>query len=224
MSGDGASVGEQADIILGASTGLPPIYLPTGNGGGCVESGPFKDMQVNMGPVALDAPGGVVVTNPDGPLAYNPRCLKRDLSNAVNANYANATAILSNILKPQTVADFQLQLQGIPGSGNIGVHGGGHYSLGGDPGRDVYVSPSDPAFYLHHAMIDRVWWIWQMLSPIKRQYSDSAISGTKTFMDMPPSDDATLDDLVDIGYTGAEPIAIRDLMSTLGGPFCYVYL
>ena len=224
MSGNGEYIGPQPDIVLGASTGLPPIYLPTGTGGGCVTSGPFKNMTVNLGPAALDSPGGITVTNPDGPLSWNPRCLKRDLTTAVNTAYANATAILSNVLGPQTVYDFQMQMQGIPGSGNLGVHGGGHYSLGGDPGRDVYVSPGDPAFYLHHGMIDRTWWMWQMLDPAQRIYSDDAISGTNTFFDQPPSANTTLDDFVEFGYAAGPPRKIRELMSTTGGPFCYVYL
>ncbi|KMU76698.1 hypothetical protein CISG_05841 [Coccidioides immitis RMSCC 3703] len=87
-------------------------------------------------------------------------------------------------------------MQGIPGSGSIGVHGGGHYAMGGDPGRDVFVSPGDPAFFFHHAMIDRVWWIWQNLDLKNRQ---NAIHGTGTFLNDPPSPDTTLDTMVDLG-------------------------
>ncbi|KAF4344290.1 monophenol monooxygenase (tyrosinase) [Fusarium beomiforme] len=222
LSGDGEFIPNQPDIVLGASSGLPPIYLPAGSGGGCVKSGPFKDMKVNLGPAALDLPGGGVAANPN-PLDYNPRCLKRDLSDAVNRRFANATSILNNILKPKTVLDFQMQMQGVPGTGDIGIHGGGHYSLGGDPGRDVFTSPGDPAFYLHHSMIDRVWWIWQMLDPKERVSGKNAVQGTNTFLDMPPSAETTLDDYVNIGWVGPER-QIKDLMSTLSGPFCYVYL
>ncbi|KAI9163137.1 Tyrosinase-like protein orsC [Paramyrothecium foliicola] len=224
MSGNGEFVQSEGDIILGASSGLPPIYLPTGNGGGCVKSGPFKDMVVNLGPAALDSPGGVVVANPNGPLSHNPRCLSRDLTDKVNQDYANVTAIVDLITKTQNVADFQLQMQGAPGSGNIGVHGGGHYSLGGDPGRDVFTSPGDPAFYLHHAMIDRVWWIWQTLCPSQRMRGEAAISGTRTFFNQPPSPNATLEDLLDYGFAAGPPLQIKDALSTLAGPFCYVYL
>ncbi|RSM02270.1 hypothetical protein CDV31_010990 [Fusarium ambrosium] len=222
MSGDGEYIPDRPDVILGASSGLPPVYLPTGNGGGCVTSGPFKDMKVNLGPAALDLPGGVVeaVANP---LEYNPRCLKRDLGDAVNRRYANATSVLRNILQPKNAYDFQMQMQGIPGSGDIGIHGGGHYSLGGDPGNDVFTSPGDPAFYLHHAMIDRVWWIWQMLSPKERQYGKAALMGTNTFLDIPASNATTFEDYVNFGWAG-ESRQIKDLMSTLSGPFCYVYL
>lgn len=222
MGSDGAYIPGQEDVVLGASTGLPPIYLPAGSGGGCVKTGPFKDMSVNLGPAALDLPGGTSLSV-SNPLAWNPRCLKRDLSNAVNTRYSNATGILNNILKPKNVYDFQMMMQGVPGGGDIGIHGGGHYSLGGDPGRDVYTSPGDPAFYLHHSMIDRVWWIWQMLSPAKRMYSDLALMGTNTFLDIPASANTTFDDYVEYGWAG-EKQQIKDLMSTLDGPFCYVYL
>lgn len=222
LSGDGEFIPDREDIVLGASSGLPPIYLPAGTGGGCVTSGPFKDMKVNLGPAALDLPGGQVEAAAD-PLAYNPRCLSRDLSDVVNQRYANASAVLSNLIKPQNVYDFQMQMQGVPGSGSIGIHGGGHYTIGGDPGRDVFTSPGDPIFYLHHSQIDRVWWIWQMLKPSERISGPKALIGTNTFLDNPPSANTTYDDFVNYGYAGPER-QIKDLMSTVSGPFCYVYL
>ncbi|KAI3544086.1 hypothetical protein CSPX01_05841 [Colletotrichum filicis] len=223
MSGNGDFVPGREPIRLGGQNGLPIIELPVGTGGGCVNSGPFKNMTVNLGPAALDLPGGISEANPNGPLTYNPRCLKRDLTTEVNLLFANVTAVLSNILQPQNVYDFQMQMQGVPGSGNIGIHGGGHYSLGGDPGRDVFTSPGDPVFYLHHSMIDRVWWMWQMLSPQVRQYGATALSGTNTFLDQPPSANTTMDDVLQYGWVG-ESLKIRDAMSTVAGPFCYVYL
>jgi tyrosinase len=155
------------------------------------------------------------------PLDYNPRCLKRDLSTAILQRFSNATAVVKQILDNKDIWDFQMVMQGVPGSGSIGVHGGGHYSMGGDPGRDVFVSPGDPAFWLHHGMIDRVWWIWQALDVKNRQY---AISGTGTFLNFPASPNTTLSTMVDIGYANGGPIAMQDLMSTTAGPFCYVYL
>ncbi|KAJ5968633.1 hypothetical protein N7501_004881 [Penicillium viridicatum] len=219
MSGNGAYTESVGDIEL-SLTNYPVIHLPTGNGGGCVTSGPFKNYSVNMGPAALMLPGGKTGSNAN-PLAYNPRCLKRDLSSKIIQEYVNFTAIVDLILRHDNVYNFQMNMQGVPGSGNIGVHGGGHYSMGGDPSRDVFVSPGDPAFWLHHGMIDRTWWIWQNLDLHKRQ---NAISGTGTFLNGPPSPNTTLDTLIDIGYAGGETIAMRDLMSTISGPFCYIYL
>lgn len=73
-------------------------------------------------------------------------------------------------------------------------------------------------------MIDRVWWIWQNLDLPNRQ---NALAGTLTFANDPPSRNATLDDVVNLdvnnapGYEGG--ITLRELMSTMDGPFCYVY-
>ncbi|KAF9735418.1 hypothetical protein PMIN06_002598 [Paraphaeosphaeria minitans] len=222
MSGDGEHVEQTGDIVLGGSEGLPALVLPTGSGGGCVKSGPFANVSVNLGPVGLSLPGGSTDANGDG-LSYNPRCLKRDLTDAVIRKYANATAIAYTILKPQEVYDFQMTMQGVPGSGNIGIHGGGHYSMGGDPGRDVNTSPGDPLFYTHHAMIDRVWWIWQLLDR-KERTGAKGVSGTGTFLNMPPSANTTLDTVLNLGYAAGPPITVRELMSTTDGPFCYTYL
>lgn len=174
LSGNGEYIANQSDIVLGASIGLSPIYLPAGTGGGCVKSGPFANMSVNLGPAALDVPGGTAIVNNAGALSYNPRCLKRDLVGAildpypagycfaclfqvpfytrlismlsqtdyVNQKYANATAVLSNIVEHDNIYGFEYRMQGVPNSGSIGIHGGGHYSIGGDPGRGKMVSPT----------------------------------------------------------------------------------
>ncbi|KAE8321207.1 hypothetical protein BDV39DRAFT_19712 [Aspergillus sergii] len=219
MSGNGEYIPNQGDIKLLLGN-YPAIDLPPGSGGGCVTSGPFKDYKLNLGPAALSLPGGNM-TAAANPLTYNPRCLKRSLTTEILQRYNTFPKIVELILDNDDVWDFQMTMQGVPGSGSIGVHGGGHYSMGGDPGRDVYVSPGDTAFWLHHGMIDRVWWIWQNLDLQKRQ---NAISGTGTFMNNPASPNTTLDTVIDIGYANGGPIAMRDLMSTTAGPFCYVYL
>lgn len=221
MSGNGAHIPNQGGIVLGGN-GLPELPLPAGTGGGCVTSGPFKNMTVNLGPVSLALPGGLTEANGDG-LSWNPRCLKRDLTTEINRRFANASSIVHLVLKSKNIWDFQMTMQGVPGGGDIGVHGGGHYSMGGDPGRDVFVSPGDPLFYLHHGMIDRTWWIWQMLDQRTRTGA-AGISGTGTFLDTPPSPNTTLDTMVDLGYAAGPPQAMRDLMSTTDGPFCYIYL
>lgn len=40
-----------------------------------------------------------------------------------------------------------------------GVHGGVHIWVGGTMS-DASVSPADPVFWLHHANLDRLWWVW----------------------------------------------------------------
>ncbi|KAI1097551.1 Di-copper centre-containing protein [Jackrogersella minutella] len=218
MSGNGQHIPNKGPLKLGLP-GYPPVYIPAGSGGGCVTSGPFKDMKVNLGPVSLPTNNGTLVTGSG--LEYNPRCLRRDISVGVNSAYANATTVLELILQSKNIADFQTVMQGVPGSGSLGVHGGGHYTIGGDPGADVYVSPGDPAFYLHHGMIDLVWWIWQNLDWANRH---DAVAGTGTFLNDPPSPNTTLDDIIDLGHAGGAPITMRELMSVHDGPFCYTYV
>jgi tyrosinase len=136
-------------------------------------------------------------------------------------------------------------MQGVPGSGTIGVHGGGHFTINGDPGGDLFTSPGDPAFFLHHGQIDRVWSIWYVFhspspKPDKeetriltliphRQALDypnrkNAISGTGTFLDAPPSANTTLNTPINLGYSGGTTVLMSELMSTVSGQFCYMYL
>lgn len=161
--------------------------------------------------------------NGDG-LSDNPRCWRRDLNNYVNRAFGNATSVLNTLVEPKDVVEFQNKLQGSePGSGDLGIHGAGHYAIGGDPADDPYTSPGDPVFYLHHSMIDRIWWMWQMQDPGVRVYSDKSIGGTTTFNNQPPSKEGTLDDVVHYGFASGPSRKIRELQSTTGGPFCYIY-
>ena len=112
-------------------------------------------------------------------------------------------------------------MQGNFPGGFLGVHTAGHFTVGGDPGGDLFTSPGDPYFFLHHAMIDRTWWTWQNLHPDLRT---NVIAGTLTINNNPPSRDATLDDIIELGFN-APGITIREASSSIGGsPFCYVYL
>jgi len=82
--------------------------------GKCVNTGPFADMSVNLGPGKSTK--------------YNPRCLKRDISK----DWASMTTVEYSyplIAESNSISRFQDRLQAVPG-----VHGGGHFTIGGDPG------------------------------------------------------------------------------------------
>ncbi|KAL5360108.1 hypothetical protein BJX96DRAFT_174978 [Aspergillus floccosus] len=212
MSGNGPYIPHNDTEIA------PGVFIPAGAGGGCVSSGPFKKWTVNLGPVwlSLKIPG-LAAQNGSG-LEHNPRCLRRDIS--LDAAAWTKTGIVMELFNETTILDFQNLLQGlVPTPGYLGVHTGGHFTVGGDPGGDFYTSPGDPVFYLHHAAIDRAFWTWQNMDPASRTY---VVDGA-TNMIMPSSPNATLDDVVDLGRALASPKTIRDLGSTMGGPFCYVY-
>lgn len=57
MSGNGEYIpgNELGRLNLGGPEGtdLPPLYLPTGYGGGCIKSGPFKDSEYNAEIVSI---------------------------------------------------------------------------------------------------------------------------------------------------------------------------
>ncbi|KAF2090081.1 tyrosinase central domain-containing protein [Saccharata proteae CBS 121410] len=217
MSGNGAY---QKHTPIGVPSSInPDITIPPAAGGGCVDSGPFKDFVVNLGPVA--AVMDDVPTNPqtDG-LGYNPRCLRRDINEWVSSSFTKDSDTASLILENPDFYWFSTLMQGNFSAGIMGVHTGGHMTINGDPGGDLFVSPGDPAFYLHHSMIDRVWWIWQNQDIAKRTY---AISGTITLDDLPPSRNTTLNDTMDLGVN-AETMTLHDAMSTIAGPFCYIYV
>lgn len=90
----------------------------------------------------------------------------------------------------------------------------------------MYTSPGDPAFWSHHANIDRVWWMWQMLDPAARAADVStAVNGPLTFFnETAPYGNGTTATLQDIGYVAeGSQYALGELMSTTEGMFCYVY-
>ncbi|TVY52368.1 Tyrosinase-like protein orsC [Lachnellula cervina] len=200
--------------------------IPAGQGGGCIYSGPFKKWvllpcfhsTVHLGPVdATLAESGIVDNNGT---SYNPRCLKRDVSSWVSTRWSTEENSTTLITENSDIDSFQDTMQGDFDAGEYGVHGGGHFTIGGDPGGDIYTSPGDPVFWLHHGQIDRTWWIWQNQDIANRQ---NAISGTITMFNSPASRNGTLDDVLYLGVN-ADDIAIKDVMSTVAGPLCYIYM
>lgn len=176
-------------------------------------------MTVNLGPVSPTLAETEVVASVWG--AYNPRCLKRDVSPWVSSQWNTDEASYTLLTENPDMYWFQTQMQGDFDAGFYGVHTGGHFTFGGDPGGDIFTSPGDPMFWLHHGQIDRTWWIWQNQDLAARQ---NAISGTITLDNSPASRNGTLEDIIEIGvnddFVG---IAIGDGMNTLSGPYCYYY-
>ena len=94
-------------------------------------------MTVNLGPRVPAVPNV-----PKNPLAsgfgYNPRCLRRDInpySAAVTTDNYTSTLITGN----KDLYSFQLNMQGRFELGQWGVHTGGHFTVGGDPGGVSYL-------------------------------------------------------------------------------------
>ncbi|KAJ8116538.1 hypothetical protein OPT61_g2067 [Boeremia exigua] len=213
MSGDGSFVAHD-----GSTGGNGNVILPSGEGGGCLQGGPFKDMIVNLGPIHPSMKGQEKV---DSNFKHNPRCLKRDLTTYTSQKWLTVDNLLNLTTgdASKSIQSFQDEFQGRFGDGFLGLHAAAHYSIGGDAG-DIYSSPVDPVFFLHHAMVDRVYWMWQALHKSEAQ----KIAGTITLFNLPPSRDTSLDDLIETNYLNVDPTPIKDLTDTLGKkPLCYIY-
>ncbi|KAF6791402.1 FAD-binding domain-containing protein [Colletotrichum sojae] len=214
LGGDGAFFQHN-----GSFGGAGTIHLPSGKGGGCIQSGPFVNMSVNLGPVRPGMNG--MVAGPNGGLGYNPRCLSRDLSSYIMTNWMTNENLLNMTIGRSSgnIKDFQEELQGRFEDRFLGMHGAGHYAVGGEAA-DLFSSVNDPSFFFHHAMVDRVYWLWQTLHP----WNAFEIAGTMTIGNNPPSRNATVEDELIMGVNG-ETRKIKELLNTIGGtPLCYVYL
>ncbi|KAJ7865547.1 Di-copper centre-containing protein [Mycena leptocephala] len=122
-----------------------------------------------------------------------------------------------------------------------GSHGAVHSSVAGDLGgtcpgtsppgtcvRGPTFSPNDVLFWLHHAMVDKVWFDWQHKHPANaRAFEGGSIQATQnvTILSMYPNGRAPPLHLNSIMPSdGLFPQAkISDVMSTTDGILCYVY-
>jgi len=192
-----------------------PLKVPGRTGGGCVTSGPFAGV------------ADLVHLGPGDSVTYNPQCLRRDLSPAFAARYLGMNQTRITLSQPD-FGWFARTVEGSPSFDASGVHGGGHFGVGGTLGQmgDLYVSPADPLFWLHHANLDRLWWSWQKLNlgarltdisgPIFIMDYDNAVMGNVT-LEFPLSvgvsaTDVTVADVMDIKGCGGA-----------GGVLCYDY-
>ncbi|KAK3339748.1 hypothetical protein B0T25DRAFT_618289 [Lasiosphaeria hispida] len=204
----------------------PYDKIPQAGGGGCVTEGPFKDMVVSLGPKAT-----VVRNIPPNPradgLGSNPRCLRRDVNKASTMG-ARANYTYSLIMDNPDVNAFYNRYLGSPPLRNEafpwGLHNAGHFTIGGDPGGDFYCSPGDPAFYFHHGMLDRVWWIWQMQDPDTRV--DLIPTGEVPAGHTGHGRRVRKEETVDLGWTAPEVplLALHDQLGGLEGEMCYIYV
>lgn len=126
-SAEGAFVSSPVfDAVLGFGGNGPyvegdpadPFAVPGRTGGGCVLDGPFagRDDLVHLGPADS--------------VSYNPQCLRRDLSPGFAGRYLglNQTRLT---LGQGDYGWFARVVEGGPSFDASGIHGGGHYGVGG---------------------------------------------------------------------------------------------
>jgi hypothetical protein len=148
---------------------------------------------------------------------YNPRCLMRSFNDRPLHRFAGPDAV-QRMLAAQTIQEFLAVLDPST-AGRLGAHAAVHVALGPTMG-DVFSSVQDPAFFLHHAMVDRLWGMWQDASPgPERRY---ALNGTAWMFDPPWAPNVTVDTVVEFGILDG-PRKVADLMDPLGWEYCYIY-
>jgi tyrosinase len=188
-------------------------------------------MTVNLGPIdpSID-PAIPIPKNPrsDG-YGYNPRCLRRDVNNYWTSEYIRDDDVAAHIQAHSDILSFETSLQNRTDLENgilKNLHSGGHYSIWGDPGGDVFVSPSDPAFFLHHTQLDRHWWMWQnyLGDEVKKRTWDYQGGTFWLDPDSPPGKITDPQWVNIVAPEGWEGTPSTGLISTTAGPFCYVYV
>ncbi|KZV94808.1 Di-copper centre-containing protein [Exidia glandulosa HHB12029] len=194
---------------------------PKAPGGGCVTDGPFKNYRIGYLSIGVSAAQNPEPGLPQDVFDYVPRCFSRDISQYIATNFLTQ-ANLDHLLAASTIAEFQDRIDNVSGVGFPGLHVAGHMALG-PTGADFFSSPQEPAFYLHHSTIDKVWTEWQRRGRgEERIYGDNALFGTLTTLNIPPSDNATLES--EIGWGSLEqPAPIKKFMAVGRGDLCYRY-
>ncbi|KAE8385645.1 hypothetical protein BDV23DRAFT_188018 [Aspergillus alliaceus] len=210
LSGNGAYTAEEVRTC--SSQG---VCLPRGTGGGCVESGPFANFQVHMAPLDENLIQSYA-SLPPNTFDYKPRCLTRSLNPYIVAPFNNQT-VVDQLLASSNIIEF-LTIMEPSGFDDMGLHGGGHHAVGGDLA-NLFISPQDPMFMLHHAMIDRLWSLWQGEDRPNRR---NALNGTTIIYDPPSAPLVTLDTVMEFGVLDSTR-RVREVMDSMDCEYCYVY-
>ncbi|KAJ3103711.1 hypothetical protein HDU96_009167, partial [Phlyctochytrium bullatum] len=162
----------------------------------CVASGPFASGQYAVSKDPGTGPGEL------RDYAGNPTCLRRCGSPGQVVTDATTLSSLFELATDYTT---------FRGDDSRNFHAIGHIVVGGtqcDMG-NFYFSPNDPLFFLHHAMVDKIWWKWQNLCPnFKTDYEGFLATGEAA---------STSQTLLNWPYTAG------DVLDTQGGVLCYTY-
>ncbi|MGF9859862.1 tyrosinase family protein [Priestia endophytica] len=132
---------------------------------------PEKEFVVDTGPFSvsnwtvIDSQG-----NPSGGLRRNFGGNERASTLPTKSDVRNVLKITPYDTSPwdmTSTPSFRNQLEGFINGPQL--HNRVHVWVGGHMG-SVPVAPNDPVFYLHHANVDRIWAIWQVIHPSEGYY------------------------------------------------------
>ncbi|KAI8616348.1 hypothetical protein BC830DRAFT_1063517 [Chytriomyces sp. MP71] len=189
-----------------ASPSSSPIFAENSFGGSgtgsppCISSGRF-------------ASATVLITHPA------PQCITRSFSNGpqMGSNAYNAAVVGALVRNGGRWLDFYSQLY-------EGPHSAVHNAVGGDFGNPP-AAGNDPLFWVHHAMVDKIWNDWQDANPGQEtQYFGNRDSTNPAANDALPTDALNLGVPALSGRSLFPEMTVRDaIWSDGGGWFCYIY-
>ncbi|KAI8922673.1 hypothetical protein BC831DRAFT_514895 [Entophlyctis helioformis] len=138
----------------------------------------------------------MVVEDSDLTLSCLTRCAKP------NTILRSAATVTNDITSKTTFADFRRAVE-------YGSHALVHVFLGGGGSSPcgqigTMASPNDPLFFLHHTMVDRMWWRWQTKCDGQYQNAYTTTAALNNMME-----------------SFGEPVSAA--MNTRAGPLCYTY-
>ncbi|KAF2023949.1 Di-copper centre-containing protein [Setomelanomma holmii] len=162
-------------------------YGAIGLGGNCVTDGQFANLAINVGP---------------GTDNY-VHCLARN-GDASKTQYTSQAMV--------DACNDQTDYASMASCQEGGAHAWGHNGIGAVM-QDVYASPADPVFWLHHAFIDRNLRIWQNRDSSRINNVDGNDAAGNAL---------TLDTTVNV-YDFRPTVRIRDLLDTTSTTLCYKY-
>ncbi|KAJ2611149.1 hypothetical protein H4S08_003289 [Coemansia sp. RSA 1365] len=132
-------------------------------------------------------------------------CLRREFNDGDSIEpWVPAEVISSYIQSDDSLSLFREHIE-------YGIHGAVHLGLGGDD--STRYAPVDLFFFMHHANIDRLWWLWQNNQHDPLDYNGPGTNGEASLEDIIPQND-------DVDFGGDQAGAVM----VLGyGPVCYTY-
>jgi tyrosinase len=129
-------------------------------------------------------PSWLVGFTPTVDLAGGPHTVTRNIGMfAILPNTAAMAAAMTNA----SFNSFAPALEGIHNSGHVWV--GGTMSM-------IPTAPADPVFWMHHAEIDRRWWLWETANPGQ----NPALAGAAAIMDPWSETEINTRDIEALGY------------------------
>lgn len=139
-------------------------------------------------------PSGITRLNGD------PINLTRNIGARQIAPHLPSETEINTIMQYDRYFPFASHLEGVPVDPNqrIAAHNQVHAWVGGTM-NNLFLSPADPVFWMHHAQVDRLWHLWQQSHPNQHP----TLTGARATLDPWPEKETDARHISDLGYTFA---------------------